>query len=173
MRKRGTAWPCPVSTRTMRKTLFALILLAAPLSSHAGLYKWEDSSGKVHYSDVPPPDAKTTPIGRSKGKTTEAPATQNPATQNKTTPKSLTDKELEFNKRRQEAKESASKAEKEAAAAKEKQENCTRAQATLRSLQEGNRMSTTNEKGEHIVIDDDTRQRETERARKDVDSWCK
>lgn len=152
----------------MHKTLIALIFLAAPLSLHAELYKWEDSSGKVHYSDVPPPDAKTTTVGRSKGK-----AAQTPATPNKATPKNLADKELEFNKRRQEAKESASKAEKEAAAAKEKQENCTRSKATLRSLKEGSRMSTTNEKGERVVIDDTMRQRETERAQKDVDSWCK
>ena len=157
----------------MHKTLFALILLAAPFSSQAAMYKWEDASGKVHYSDVPPPDAKTTPIGRGKGKAAERPVSQNPATLNKAAPKSLADKELEFNKRRQEAKESAAKAEKEAAAAKEKEENCTRAKATLRSLQEGSRMSTTNEKGERIVIDDTARQRETERAQKDVDSWCK
>lgn len=156
----------------MHKTLLALILLAAPFSSHAEVYKWKDSSGKVHYSDAPPPDAKKTAIGRGKGKAAETPVTQNPATPNKAT-KSLADKELEFNKRRQEAKEAAAKAEKETAAAKEKQENCTRAKATLRSLQEGSRISTTNEKGERVVIDDNTRQHETERAQKDVDSWCK
>lgn len=157
----------------MHKTLLALILLSATFSSHAELYKWVDESGKVHYSDVPPPEAKTTAIGRGKAKAAETPVTQSAATPNKAAPKSLADKELEFNKRRQEAKESAAKAEKEAAAAKEKQENCSRAKATLRSLQEGSRMSTTNEKGERIVIDDTARQRETERAQKDVDSWCK
>lgn len=157
----------------MRIILFALVLLAAPLSTHAEIYKWEDASGKVHYSDVPPPDAKTTAIGRGKGKAAQAPVTQNPATPDKATPKSLADKELEFNKRRQEARESASKAEKEVAAAKEKQENCARAKAALSALQEGSRMSTTNEKGERVVMDDAARQRETERARKDVDSWCK
>lgn len=164
---------CPAPTHIMHKILFFLILLAAPFSSHAQLYKWEDASGKVHYSDVPPPDAKTTPIGRGKGKPAETPASQAPATPGKATPKSLADKELEFNKRRQEGKEAAAKAEKEAAAAKEKQENCTRAKATLRSLQEGSRMSTTNEKGERVVIDDAARKRETERTQKDVDSWCK
>jgi len=160
----------------MHKILLALILIAAPFSLHAELFKWVDASGKVHYSDTPPPEAKATSI--SKDKATQTPVTQSPATPNKAapgkaTPKNLADKELEFNKRRQEAKESAEKAEKEAAATKEKQENCTRAKATLRSFQEGSRMSTTNEKGERVVIDDTTRQRETERAQKDVDSWCK
>lgn len=164
---------CPTPTQIMHKILFALILLAAPFSLHAEIYKWEDASGKVHYSDAPPPEAKTTTIVRGKGKAAQTPVTQNPATPSKATPKNLADKELEFNKRRQEAKESASKTEKEAAATKEKQENCTRARTTLRSLQEGRRMSTTDEKGERVVIDDNIRQRETERAQKDVDSWCK
>lgn len=152
----------------MRKILVFLSLLAAPLLAHAELYKWVDSNGKVQYSDQPPAGTNAKTIGHGKGKAAEAPAAQN-----KATPKSLADKELEFNKRRQEAKESAAKKEKEAAAAQEKQENCTRARAALTSLQEGGRVSSTNEKGERVILDDNARQRETARAQKDVDSWCK
>jgi Skp family chaperone for outer membrane proteins len=156
----------------MRKTLFALILLAATLSAHAELYKWVDSSGKVQYSDQPPPNANAKSIGRVKGKSPVASVTETKAG-SKATPKTLADKEMEFNKRRQEAKESAAKKDKEATAAKEKQENCTRARTALRALQEGGRMSTTDDKGERVIMDDTMRQRETERAKKDADSWCK
>jgi len=41
----------------MKSVILMLICLAiAPLAVQAGeLYRWADSSGKVHYSDVPPP----------------------------------------------------------------------------------------------------------------------
>ncbi|MCX9157999.1 DUF4124 domain-containing protein [Niveibacterium sp. 24ML] len=42
----------------MYRTLAALLLCAAT-SANAGVYKWTDENGKVHYSDIPPP--KTDP----------------------------------------------------------------------------------------------------------------
>lgn len=41
-----------------------LILLALFLASPAlaGVHKWTDAQGKVHYSDTPPPTAKTTQL---------------------------------------------------------------------------------------------------------------
>ena len=39
----------------MRRMLTALLICAAS-SAAAGVYKWTDANGKVHYSDQPPPD---------------------------------------------------------------------------------------------------------------------
>ena len=33
----------------------AILLLVSPLSVQAGMYKWYDEEGKVHYSQSPPP----------------------------------------------------------------------------------------------------------------------
>jgi len=35
-----------------------LVLLVASLPAGAGVYKWTDAQGRVHYSDNPPPEAK-------------------------------------------------------------------------------------------------------------------
>lgn len=43
----------------LRIVLFACCLA---LPAHAGVYKWTDAQGRIHYSDAPPPAAKTTQI---------------------------------------------------------------------------------------------------------------
>lgn len=43
------------------RRLIALALLVS-LPATAGLYKWTDEHGKVHYSDVPPPRQQTAPV---------------------------------------------------------------------------------------------------------------
>jgi glutaredoxin len=42
--------------RRLRILIPALALLAAPPGIPADLYKWTDESGRVHYSDSPPPE---------------------------------------------------------------------------------------------------------------------
>ena len=45
----------------MKTHLFLLsLLLSFPAS--AGVYKWTDAQGRIHYSDSPPPAAKTTQL---------------------------------------------------------------------------------------------------------------
>lgn len=39
-------------------SLLCLAMLAAP--AIAGVYKWTDAQGRIHYSDTPPAEAKTT-----------------------------------------------------------------------------------------------------------------
>lgn len=41
----------------MRSILVAVLLAALALAAHAQVYKWTDSTGKVHYGDRPPDDA--------------------------------------------------------------------------------------------------------------------
>jgi glutaredoxin len=41
------------------RAILALALAAAFLTAHAQVYKWTDPSGKVHYGDRPPDEAKT------------------------------------------------------------------------------------------------------------------
>jgi glutaredoxin len=42
--------------------LLLLAMLAASLPASAGVYKWTDAQGRVHYSDDPPPEAKAQQI---------------------------------------------------------------------------------------------------------------
>ena len=40
------------------KHLVLLLLCVAVMPAQAGLYRWVDADGKVHYGDAPPPEAK-------------------------------------------------------------------------------------------------------------------
>jgi len=42
----------------MRRLLFTLLSLAAPLALAATIYKWVDENGVIHYSDQPHPNAQ-------------------------------------------------------------------------------------------------------------------
>lgn len=42
--------------------LLLLAMLAASMSAGAGVYKWTDAQGRVHYADDPPPEAKAQQI---------------------------------------------------------------------------------------------------------------
>ena len=41
----------------LRRTLICAALLTLPVCASAGVYKWVDENGKVHFGDVPPADA--------------------------------------------------------------------------------------------------------------------
>lgn len=150
-----------------RKLLLTFCLLTIASATHAGITKWVDADGKVHYSDAPPPEkAKTQSLNI---KNNPAPA----AKQNASGAKSPAEQEMEFRKRRVEKEEAAAKEAKEQADSKEKQRNCTMAKNSLRTLQEGGRVSGHDEKGERIILDDSQRQKAIVDQQKAVDTWCK
>lgn len=153
----------------MNKILLLLVISLLASNAYADVYKWVDSTGKVHYGDQPPPSNKTQKLR------VETPSSATPPAEGAKAPvsKSLADKEIEFQKRRVEAEEAQKKQEKQASEAKQKQENCVNARANLRNLQNNGRITTYDEKGERVFLDDAARQQATERAQKEVDTWCK
>jgi Domain of unknown function (DUF4124) len=151
----------------MDKTLLFVCMLGVAFGAVAQQYKWVDKDGKVQYGDTPPPGVKPTPLKPPPG-----PSQAPPAAAKKDAEKALSP-EAAFRKRQQEAKDNDDKAAKERADAESKRTNCEAAQATLRQMQSGQRMSTMNAAGERVFIDDEQRARETERAQKSVTEWCK
>jgi hypothetical protein len=147
--------------------IFAVLAMAS--SAHAGITKWVDADGKVHYSDGPPPaSAKSQkPLNIQ-----SSPAGAQPASAGGEG-KSLAERDLESRKRRVEAEEAAAKEAKDKEEAKRKQANCAQARAQLQALQEGQRMSSYNEKGERVFMEDSARPAAIEEAKRAVDSWCK
>lgn len=155
----------------MRQLLIFVSVLAIAASAHAGITKWVDADGKVHYSDGPPPaSAKSQKSLNIPNK----PAATPPA-EGKTggEGKSLAERDLESRKRRVEAEEAAAKEAKDKEEAKRKEANCAQARAQLKALQEGQRMSSYNEKGERVFMEDAARPAAIEEAKRAVDSWCK
>lgn len=149
----------------MRTIVVLVLALMGAVASAAEVYTWRDADGKVHYSDTPPSgvDAKKMRGGAS---VDNVPPQSSPQ-------RRLADQELEFRKRKSEAEAKQAKAEKDKAEAEESKRNCEQARSQLQALESGRRMSQLNAQGETIVMDDETRAQETERARKAVQSWCK
>jgi hypothetical protein len=148
-----------------------LFLLAATLAfaaaASAQQYKWVEQDGKIRYGDTPPPGAQATPLKPA----TAAPSAPAPAAK-KDAAKDLSP-EAAFRKRQQERQEGEEKSAKERADAESKRVNCEQAQASLRTLQSGARVATTNAAGERGFIDDEQRAKEIERTQRSVSDWCK
>jgi len=145
----------------MTKALLFSVGLAFATAAMAQQYKWVDANGKVQYGDTPPPGVQTT---RLKPPPAGASA---PAAAPKANP------EAAFRNRQQERQKSDEKSAKERADAETKRVNCEQSQASLRSLQSGQRITTTNAAGERVFIDDAERAKEVERTQRAVNEWCK
>jgi hypothetical protein len=154
------------------KTIFFLLLalssfLVAAPSALAQQYKWVDRDGKVRYGDVPPPGVNATRMKPPAQGSASAPA----AAAKKDAGKPLTPEQA-FRKRQEDAakeRETQAKADQEAQL---KRENCDRAQAALRTLESGQRISRTDAKGERVFLDESQVAQETARARQTVSQWC-
>lgn len=147
------------------RAIVLLILACLATAVSAQVYMWRDASGKVHYSDTPPPgvDAKRMRAG---SQTDSAPATGAAG-------RSVAEQEVEFRKRQAEAEKARTKAEQERTAAEDNKRNCEDARNQLNALESGQRMSRVDSSGERIFLDDEMRAQEIEKTRKSVQSWCK
>ncbi len=145
-----------------RIVMLVLALALAPAAT-AQLYKWVDKDGKVTYSDQPPPSAQSKQINVPVG-SSAAPAAA---------PKSAVAKDKELEKSRQAAADKVKNAEEAAAKAKADADNCVRAKAYLRTVTDGGRIGTYDEKGERVLLDDQQIEAERVKAQKAVDDYCK
>src|SRR5690348_1585729 len=163
-------------SRTMKRyAMLTLCLLAAPAG--AELFKWTDETGKVHYSDQPPPgDVKNSetlkagkPAAPAGAATPASPGGKPPAA----VPKTVSDQEMEFRKRRLQQAEADAKAQKEAQAAEEKKRNCQRAMDQAAAYERGGRITRYGPNGEQVYLNEAEIKSELANAKKAADSWCK
>lgn len=151
-------------SRRLPIAVLAILFALTGAVTAAELKKWVDSEGRVHYSDTAPP------VG---AKQEELNVRNAPGKTGGTPPKTYQEKELEFRKRRIEEAEQAKKDQEAAAKAGTEQENCRQAKNRLQSIEESGRVYTYDAKGERQYMDDSTREREMDRARKAIKDWCK
>jgi hypothetical protein len=159
-----SAQPRKAAFRTAAGGLFLCCALAvAALPAHAGLYKWTDGSGKVHYADQPPTGDAQTLKPSSAGQADAA----REATQ------ALDARDQAFRKRLKDAEDARAKAEKEAAEARRKRENCDKARNNLDVLQNRPRVYTTNAAGQRTYMDDAARTQALANSQKAVAENCR
>ena len=150
----------------MRKLAIALLIAALAPVAWGQAYKWRDASGRIQYSDTPPPPGAkdvqklSRPAGASSA---AAPAAA----------KSVAEQDAEFRKRLLEKQEAQAKQAKAAEDEQVRERNCTQAKGQLAALESGARMVQMNAKGESIPLDDAERERAKQDAQRAVESWCK
>jgi uncharacterized protein YfiM (DUF2279 family) len=162
-------------------------LFASGLSGQAiAQWKWKDKTGHVQYSDLPPPptvsDAEILqrPTGGSRRAPVVAPNSAQAAASAfaasaaaSSAGKPVVEPELEAKRRKVAEEEAAKRRAEDEKANAARAENCQRAKAQLRGLEDGMRMARVNAKGEREILDDKGRAEETKRARDVVSSDCK
>jgi hypothetical protein len=164
-------------------SLIAALALACGVA-HAQAYRWVDKDGKVRYSDVPPPGVKATPLKPPPAPPATPPsaASKDPASKDskdgkdskdaKKGPATPAEQEQAYKERQAKAREAREKEEKERAAAEVRKQNCASAQESLRTLEAGRRISSTNAKGETVFLDESQVQDRMNNARKAVADNC-
>ena len=163
------------------QALLVLLCLVAAGAAQAQ-WKWRDAKGNVQYSDMPPPagtpekdvlqrpyPAKPTIVVAPAGAAASA------ASAPKAAASAPTKAELEAAARQKQDQDSetSKKKEEERRIAAQRRENCSRAQANLRELQSGTRLTRTNDKGERVFMDEGQIAAEVGRARDAITSECR
>jgi hypothetical protein len=145
------------------------------------VYVWKDDAGRNVYSDTPPPpsvprsrilkspniSAAAAPAAAPAGDAKGADAKKDDR------PKTLAERDADSKKRNAEAAEKTKAANEKSADEKDSAQRCTELRNQLASLQSGQRMSRTNDKGEREVLDDSARAQMAERTQADIAKTCK
>ncbi|MDN3922080.1 DUF4124 domain-containing protein [Roseateles violae] len=175
-----TARPVSVQ-RLARPGLIGLLLLGLALSAQAQ-WKWKDASGKIQYSDLPPPSGtpdkdilqRPTPprlqiqVVPSGG---AASVPESPARAASTPSRAELEQQARQKQQEQEALAKAKEEERRIAA--QRRDNCARAQDNLKLIESGVRLGRPNERGENIPMDDKQRADELQRTRAVIASECR
>lgn len=179
--------------RTFSSARLAALALGAVLTlsfSHPAFaqWKWKDKTGRVQYSDLPPPPSVSEGeiLQRPSGSSRKAAPAFAPdsaqaavaamaasAAASAASASKAAEPELEAKRRKAAEEETAKRKAEEDKQAAARADNCQRGKAQLRALEDGMRMARVNAKGEREVLDDKGRAEETKRARDVVSSDCK
>lgn len=140
------------------RLLFAALVLL-PLAAGAQAYRWVDEKGQVHYSQIPPPGAKTQSV---------APARSPSASPNQDSlNKSLAEDQAGAAKRREEAGKS-----EQARAEREAQCRQVREQLAFMDANPPIRMTTTDDKGNVARVTEEQHQARRAELQKAVADRC-
>ena len=164
----------------LRRALWVVSMaLAAAVSMPASAqWKWRDKSGQTQYSDLPPPSGTPEADILQRPSPTAAPRATAPSAASTASapllvPKTGGDPELEARRKKAEQDEAAKKKVEDDRIAVAKVDNCARAKVQLKALDDGQRLSRINAKGEREFLDDKGRAEEAQRSRNVIAADCK
>ena len=172
----GTGRTLTMKPRHIYFALGLALTIGLPGVALAQAYKWRDEKGQIVYSDQPPP-ARIAP-GNILRAPKPAPSVVTPAGASATAgvsakaassaPKSTAVLEADYKKRQIEAQKKAKEDGEKSAQEQQRVATCTGLKSNLASLESGQRISRTDEKGERSFLSDDERARDIAKARADI-----
>mgnify|MGYP003758559719 CR=1 FL=1 len=153
----------------LRNLLVVLLVCVGQAALAQGIYSWKDASGRVHYSDLPPPEVTVRTVRQAASAPSRAAAPDS----TQAAPQSYAEKDLAFRKRRAEAAEAEEKSRKNKAAEDARERDCTEMRRQLAALENGQSFSRFDDAGERTFLDENERNAEIERTRKAMERTCK
>lgn len=163
----------------------ATLFLSVPAEAQ---WKWKDKTGRVQYSDLPPPqgtpdaDILSRPTGGSGRKAPVASpaalaaaglAASGAAASSPSPSPRAGDSELDAKRKVAEQEQQKKTKELETKLAQSRSENCARAKNNLQTIDSGIRMARANDKGEREFLDDAQRAAERKRTQDMIAADCK
>ena len=148
---------------------FIITLLVLPLNATAGIYKWVDEEGKVHYGGQRPENqiAEKLKIDVPKKATAKDPADKD---------KPVADENAESETSEEESKEDVAQPEepeKPKISRAEKKRVCGLSRARLAKIESRGRMKTSGKEGEVRYLTDAERNGRLKKARSDIKKYCR
>lgn len=157
----------------MYKYLLISLVLASTNAVSAPI-KWVDESGRVHYSDVPPPpDANTKILRTTSNITSSSNTTGSESSNTPAAPKTTAEREAELKKEQQAKKEASDKAAKQQAASEAKKDYCSTLRQNLTVLQEDIRIMDVDASGNRSFLEDEQRLQRIAKIQQDISTNCK
>ncbi|MDT7835365.1 DUF4124 domain-containing protein [Aquabacterium sp. OR-4] len=159
--------------------LLGALSLALLAPAAQAQYKWKDSRGQVHVSDRPPPrevpdkDILQRPPSRNGKAQPAAPAAEASAPAASAPARQALDPELEARRKKQEQDSRNQQRADEERQARLRAENCSQARQQIATLDSGQRMVRITPQGERVVIDDNMRAADLQRARAAAEANCR
>jgi hypothetical protein len=177
------------TSRSLIHLFAACAALSLAATAVAEVYTWKDATGRVHYSDQPPPNMDAKPTTKDTGPR-YAPAVADNASQSaaraqsdpkanaaapatQSGPKTWQEKELEAKQKHAADQEAEAKRKQEADRADEKKRYCDGLRNNLTMLERGGRVTTSNAAGERVYLDDSQLKQEADRTRGQLARDCK
>jgi len=149
--------------RVLFITAICLGVTGLPTSSAAtGIYKWTDDSGKIHYSDKPPVNQKSTTMN---------PHTAVPQGSHETG-KVINKQAIEFNKRRDKRLKQEAEKKKKLAEQEKREQQCATLRKNLQIMLTRNRVTKMVD-GKQVVIPYEERLKKMEQIQKNMEKVCK
>ncbi len=163
---RGFLLPMPQITKYLLTALLALLVSVAPLSAgYAGVYRWVDEQGRVHFGDRPPPKSSSENVDIKNDPSPGAPAPN--AEERRDKQQRLL---RAWEEERQQRKEASAKAKEDK---KRQKQRCAVARDRLRTYKDASYLYDLDKDGNRKVISDADKQRAIRELEEAIKRHCR